>query len=142
MEPDDRVLPSMDEEEGDRWARGLAVYASQFGIDTDEVFEFMRAGFGETMATEAIHAAGGAWREQVLSFRDRSLVVLAALVTQGAVDDRLRLHARWALSNGVSPDQLEAAVALLAIYSGYPRASVAMEIVRDVLDDESRQESS
>ena len=75
----------------------------------------------------------GAWLDDSLSLRDRSLVVVAALVTQGAVDDRLRGHVRWAIEHGSSRDELEALVTLLAVYVGFPRASVAMEIVRDEL---------
>jgi alkylhydroperoxidase/carboxymuconolactone decarboxylase family protein YurZ len=59
--------------------------------------------------------------------------VVAALVTQGAVDDRLRGHVRWAIEHGSSREELEALVTLLAVYVGFPRASVAMEIVRDEL---------
>jgi len=40
---------------------------------------------------------------------------------------------RWALDHGVTPEQLEALTTLLAVYVGYPRASVGMEIVRDEL---------
>jgi len=88
------------------------------------------------MADEAINAAGGAWVDDCLSLRDRSLVVLAALVTQGGVEERLRLHVRWALDHGVTPEELEAMAALLAVYVGYPRASVAMETIREVVSGE------
>jgi len=91
---------------------------------------------GRRMAIEAINAAGGAWVEDGLSLRDRSLVVLAALVAQGGVDDRLRVHVRWALDHGVTPDELEAAMSLLAVYVGYPRASVAIETARQVVRGE------
>ena len=120
-------------EDGDRWSRGLAAYASQLGLSEAEVFEHLRTSFGERMATEAISAAGGAWREDGLSLRDRSLAVVAALVAQGDSEARLRPHTRWALAHGATAEELEALVALLAVYVGYPRASVAMEVVRDVL---------
>ena len=80
--------------------------------------------------SEAINAAAGAWVDDCLSLRDRSLVVVAALVAQGAVDERLRGHVRWAIEHGSSREELEALVTLLAVYVGFPRASVAMEIVR------------
>jgi alkylhydroperoxidase/carboxymuconolactone decarboxylase family protein YurZ len=37
---------------------------------------------------------------------------------------------RWAIDQGSTRDELEALVTLLAVYIGYPRASVAMEVVR------------
>jgi len=119
--------------EGDRAARGRAAYASQFRLPESEAVEELQRIVGERMATEAINAAGGAWVDDVLSLRDRSLVVLTALVTQGAVEGRLRLHVRWALDHGLTADELEAMTTLLAVYVGYPRASVAMEMIREVV---------
>ena len=126
-------MPNSMTEQESRIARGRAAYASQFRLPESEAVEELRRIVGERMATEAINAAGGAWVEDLLTLRDRSLVVLAALVTQGGVDERLRGHARWALDHGLTPDELEATVALLAVYVGYPRASVAMEAIREVI---------
>jgi 4-carboxymuconolactone decarboxylase len=117
----------------DRYARGLAAYASQLRIDESDVEAWFAERYGERFGTEAINAAGGAWPDDELSLRDRSLVVVAALATLGGVEERLRGHVRWALDHGVTPEQLEALVALLAVYAGFPRASVAGEIVRDEL---------
>ena len=128
-------MPSSGTDRDERWARGTAAYASQFRIGEDEVFDRLAGTVGERMATEAINAAGGAWADDdVLSLRERSLVVVSALVAQGGVDARLRGHVRWALDHGLRPEELEAAVALLAVYLGYPKASVAMELVREVID--------
>ena len=118
---------------GDRWERGLDAYASQLGVTREEVPAWFAERFGERFGTEAINAAGGAWAGDALSLRDRSLVVVAALVAQGAVEERLRGHVRWAVAHGSSREELEALVTLLAVYVGYPRASVAMEVVREEL---------
>jgi 4-carboxymuconolactone decarboxylase len=117
----------------ERWRRGLAAYASQFGIDESEVEAWFAERHGTRLGTEAINAAGGAWLDDELSLRDRSLVVVAALVALGGVEERLRGHVRWALQHGVTPEELDALVALLAVYVGYPRASTANEVVREEL---------
>ena len=117
----------------DRYTRGLEAYASQFGIAPDEVEAWFEQHHGARFGEEAINAAGGAWTDDELSLRDRSIVVVAALVTQGGVDDRLRTHLRWALDHGVTEEQLNAIVTLLAVYVGYPRASIASEIRQEEL---------
>lgn len=117
----------------DRRERGVAAYASQLGLREDEVEAWFAERMGERFGAEAINAAAGAWVDDCLSLRDRSLLVVAALVAQGAVDDRLRGHVRWAIEHGSSRDELDALVTLLAVYVGFPRASVAMEIVREEL---------
>lgn len=118
----------------DRHEDGLDAYASQFGISRAEVPAWLAERFGDRFGKEAISAAGGAWSDGALSLRDRSLVVVAALVAQGGVEDRLRGHVRWAIVHGSTRAELEDLVTLLAVYVGYPRASVGMEIVRSELD--------
>ena len=119
--------------EDDRYQRGLRAYASQFGIPESAVAAYFAERHGERFGEEAINAAGGAWNDDELTLRDRSIVVVAALITQGGVDDRLRGHVRWALEHGVTEAELDAIIALLAVYVGYPRASTAGEIVQEEL---------
>jgi alkylhydroperoxidase/carboxymuconolactone decarboxylase family protein YurZ len=120
-------------EEAGRRAEGIAAYASQFGVPEAEVPAMMAAMIGEQMAEEAQHSAAAAWRENALSRRDRSLIVIASLITQGGVDSRLRGHLRWALENGATREELEQLVSLLAVYVGYPKASLAMDLLREEL---------
>jgi alkylhydroperoxidase/carboxymuconolactone decarboxylase family protein YurZ len=118
---------------GDRWQRGLAAYASQFAIPEDDVWDHMCGLLGERMAREAIITAGAAWVGDCLSLRDRSLIVVAALVSQGGVEARLHPHVRWAIDHGATADELEALATLLAVYVGFPRASVGIEVIREEL---------
>ena len=128
-------MPSSQPDATARWALGLEAYASQLGIGEGEVLDYLRDRVGERMAREAIIAAAGAWTDDVLSLRDRSLIVLTALATQGGVEERMRPHVRWALEHGATRAELEAMTALLAVYIGYPRASVAAEAIRAALDE-------
>jgi 4-carboxymuconolactone decarboxylase len=117
----------------ERYERGLDAYASQFGIPRDEVPAWFAERFGERFGEEAINAAAGAWVDDCLSLRDRSLIVLAALIAQGGVDARLRGHVRWAIEHGSTREELEALATLLAVYAGYPKASAGLEVVQDEL---------
>jgi alkylhydroperoxidase/carboxymuconolactone decarboxylase family protein YurZ len=117
-----------------RWDRGLEAYASQFGIEPEAVLDHMTELVGERMAREAIISAAGAWTDDCLTLRDRSLIVLAALIVQGGADARMRPHVRWAIEHGATREELEAMCALLAVYAGYPRASTGVEVVREELD--------
>ena len=117
----------------ERYERGLDAYASQFGIPRDESRPGSTSRFGERFGEEAINAAAGAWVDDCLSLRDRSLIVVAALIAQGGVEARLRGHVRWAIEHGSSPEELEALATLLAVYVGYPKASAGLEVIREEL---------
>lgn len=119
----------------DRYERGLDAFASQLGLPREQVRPWFVERFGESFAEEAIHAAGGVWADGALSLHDRSLVVIAALIAQGGVEERLRGHVRWAVEHGCTREELEALATLLAVYVGYPRASVGLGVVRSALDE-------
>jgi 4-carboxymuconolactone decarboxylase len=123
----------VEHDEGERYERGLEAYASQLGIARAEVPTWFAERFGVRFGEEAINTAGGAWPDDCLSLRDRSLIVVAALIVQGGVDARLRGHVRWAIEHGSTREELEALATLLGAYAGFPKASTGLEIIRDEL---------
>src|SRR5438309_11910198 len=75
---------------------------------------------------------GDVWERPGLSKRDRSLVTVAALVA-GYRTNELAFHLGRALENGVTTDELIEAITHLAFYAGWPAASTAVGIARQVL---------
>ena len=122
-----------------RRTEGISVLASQLGVSEQEVPSILEEMWGGDMAAEALLSAAPAWQGNVLSWRDRSLIVVSSLVTQGGVDARLRGHLRFAHTNGASRAELEQLVGMLAVYVGYPKATTAMEILRELPRDESEE---
>lgn len=63
------------------------------------------------------------WSRQVLTVRERRLLLLGLLVGQG-MDDMLERHLDTALRSGeLSPAELREVVVFLTLYAGWPRAS-------------------
>ncbi len=116
-----------------RYQRGLDAYASQFQIPREEVASWFTEHVGERFGKESILSAADLWIDDELSLRDRSLVVVAALITQGSAEQQLRSHTRWAIQHGCTRSQLEALATLLGVYAGYPRASNGLMVVREEL---------
>lgn len=109
----------------DRYERGLDAYASQFHIAREDVPAWFADRVGQRFAEEAIHSAAHAWDDDELSLRDRSLAVIAALITQGSAEGQLRSHVGWALDHGCTRQELEAPATLVGIYAGFPRVQRA-----------------
>jgi len=116
-----------------RYERGLEVYASQFQIPPEAVASWLAERVGERFGEETILSAAGAWVDDELSLRDRSLIVVAALIIQGGAEQQLRVHTRWAIHHGCTRQQLEALATLLGVYTGYPRAGNGLMVVREEL---------
>jgi 4-carboxymuconolactone decarboxylase len=103
--------------------------------------EKVGARFGE----ESIYSAARAWTSDELTLRDRSLLVLASLITMGGAEQQLRMHTRWAVDHGCTQAEIEAMAALLAIYAGFTRAANGLIIIRGelaTLDSRSTNKAS
>lgn len=61
------------------------------------------------------------WRRPDLSPRDRSLVTIAALTAAGDAE-QLPFHVRLGRENGLTRDQIAAAITHVAFYAGWPKA--------------------
>ncbi|MBN3766578.1 carboxymuconolactone decarboxylase family protein [Burkholderia sp. Ac-20365] len=75
------------------------------------------------------------WNDPALALRDRSLITVAALIAGGHLDE-LPAHLRRAVSNGVTHDELSAAITHLAFYAGFPAAISASAVAQSTLADQ------
>lgn len=74
------------------------------------------------------------WRRPQLSPRDRSLVTISALIALYRQNE-LPFHLKKALENGVKREEIIEVITHLAFYSGWPTASTALTIARQVFAD-------
>jgi 4-carboxymuconolactone decarboxylase len=77
---------------------------------------------------------GQAWTRPELSPRDRSLVTVAALTALHR-PEQLGSHLRLALDNGLSKDELVAAITHLAFYAGWPNAMSAATQLKAITEE-------
>lgn len=73
------------------------------------------------------YAWGEIWTDPLLEPRERSLITLTALVARGHHEE-LAMHVRAAVRNGLSPDQIAAALLQTAVYCGVPAANTAFAV--------------
>ena len=88
------------------------------------------------IAPELVHLTddvlfGRVWADPGLSPRDRSLVTVATLVALHR-PDQLRFHLDKAVENGLSVEELVAAITHLAFYAGWPSALTAMTVLKEL----------
>ena len=74
---------------------------------------------------------GDVWERPALSKRDRSLVTVATLIAGYRVNE-LPFHLKRALENGVTKEELVEVITHRAFYAGWPAASTAVAIARQV----------
>lgn len=77
---------------------------------------------------------GDVWTDDALSPRDRSLVTITTLVALYRHNE-LGFHLSKGLENGLTREEIIAAITHTAFYSGWPTAMTAINVARDVLKD-------
>ncbi len=79
---------------------------------------------------------GDLWRDDSLSPRDRSLVTITSLVAQHRHNE-LGFHLKRGIENGLTRDEIVAAITHVAFYAGWPTAMTAIQTAREALGDVS-----
>ncbi len=75
------------------------------------------------------------WSRDVLSIRDRRLLLMGVIAAQGQ-SDVWKIQARAALDRGeLTPDELRETVVILAPYAGYPNAAALIGEAEGVIGE-------
>ncbi|MFT3978282.1 MAG: carboxymuconolactone decarboxylase family protein [Sphingomonas bacterium] len=77
---------------------------------------------------------GDIWEDPALSPRERSLVTITSLVALYRHNE-LGFHLRKGLENGLTREEIVAAITHTAFYAGWPAAMTAIGVARDVFAD-------
>jgi len=76
---------------------------------------------------------GEVWsREEQLSLRDRSIVTVVALMSQGLTDSSFRYHLENAKKNGVTAEEMAEILTHAAFYAGWPKAWAVFNMAKEV----------
>ncbi len=76
---------------------------------------------------------GEVWsRNDLLSLRDRSLVTITSLISQGITDTSLTYHLQEAKKNGITRTEIAEILTHIAFYAGWPKAWGAFRLAKDV----------
>ena len=81
---------------------------------------------------------GEVWSSNdLLSLRDRSLVTLTSLISQGMTDSSLTYHLQEAKKNGITRTEISEIITHIAFYAGWPKAWAAFRQAKEVWAEES-----
>lgn len=82
---------------------------------------------------------GEVWnREDKLSLRDRSLITVVSLMSQGLVDSSFQYYLMSAKNNGITKEEIAEILTHAAFYAGWPKAWAAFRMATQVWQEDSR----
>ncbi|HJC23173.1 MAG TPA: carboxymuconolactone decarboxylase family protein [Candidatus Eisenbergiella merdavium] len=105
--------------------RDLGEFAPKFAELNDDVL------FGEVWS-----------REDKFSLRDRSLVTVVALMSQGLVDSSFQYHLETAKKNGITREEIAEILTHAAFYAGWPKGWAAFRMAKEVWKEAENGEES
>lgn len=80
---------------------------------------------------------GEVWsRTDKLGLRDRSLVTITSLISQGITDTSLKFHLQSAKNNGITRTEIAEILTQIGFYAGWPKAWAAFRLAKDVWNEE------
>lgn len=81
---------------------------------------------------------GEVWsRTDKLGLRDRSLVTITSLISQGITDSSLTYHLQSAKNNGITRTEIAEIITHIAFYAGWPKAWAAFRLAKEVWADDT-----
>ena len=86
---------------------------------------------------------GEVWsRTDRLGLRDRSLVTITSLISQGITDSSLDFHLQEAKKNGITRTEIAEIITHIGFYAGWPKAWAAFRLAKDVWVEETTGEDA
>ena len=83
---------------------------------------------------------GEVWsRNDLLSLRDRSIVTITSLISQGITDSSLIYHLQTAKKNGITRTEISEIITHIAFYAGWPKAWAAFRLAKDVWNEDTTE---
>ena len=121
--------------EQDLFEKGLVKRKETLGVDYVErnlasADDFTRP-FQEAMTA---WCWGFGWADDAIDAKTRSLMNLAMIGALGKMHE-WEIHCRGAINNGVTTEQIRAAIHVIGIYCGVPQALECFRIARSVLEE-------
>ena len=86
---------------------------------------------------------GEVWsRNDLLSLRNRSLVTITSLISQGITDSSLKYHLQSAKNNGITRTEAAEIITHIAFYAGWPKAWAAFNLAKEVWNEDVNGEDA
>jgi 4-carboxymuconolactone decarboxylase len=115
--------------------RGKAIRAEVIGQHRSEAALANATDFDRPFQELALrYCWGDVWDRPGLDRRTRSIVNLAMLAAM-AKPNELKIHVRGALTNGVTPSEIQEIFLQACIYCGVPTAGEAFKVAREVFEE-------
>jgi 4-carboxymuconolactone decarboxylase len=117
----------------DRYKVGLQNFRDICGDNAMNSLDELKTISPELATTVLEFAYGDLHLYTGLSHREKEIISITSLITQGEIDSALELHLRAALNIGISDQEIKDIILHSVAYVGFPKAIKAMLLLKKIL---------
>jgi 4-carboxymuconolactone decarboxylase len=115
---------------------GLANLAKIDGAAAESVFEALKDIAPDLNDMMLEFAFGTIYSRDVLDFKQREMITIASLMTQGGCENQLRVHIQASLNIGLTQEEIVETFIHCVPYVGFPRVLNAVFIAKEIFRKE------
>ncbi|MDG4967229.1 carboxymuconolactone decarboxylase family protein [Lactococcus lactis] len=114
---------------------GLKNLARIDGVAAEVVFDSLKDLAPDLNNLMLKFAFGTIYERGVLNFKDREMITITSLLTQGGCENQLRVHIQASLNVGLTQEEIIETFIHYAPYVGFPRVLNAIFVAKEIFTD-------
>lgn len=114
---------------------GLKNLAKIDGVAAEVVFDSLKDLVPDLNNLMLKFAFGMIYERGVLNFKDREMITITSLLTQGGCENQLRVHIQASLNVGLTQEEIIETFIHCAPYVGFPRVLNAIFVAKEIFTD-------
>ncbi|KKB33909.1 carboxymuconolactone decarboxylase family protein [Bacillus thermotolerans] len=116
----------------ERYQKGLETLRKLTGDSSQQAIENVKAFSPDLEEMMMEFGFGDVYSRPALDLKQRALITLTSLITQGAGERQLTFHFKAAMHVGWSVEEIIEIIIQCAAYAGFPKAVAALELLKEI----------
>ena len=122
----------------DKYENGLKIRQAVIGKEASQKVSDSLADIAPILDQKTLLVFDEAQSRPILDMKQRELITITSLLTQGDTSSQLRIHIQGALNVGLSRDEIIETFIHCLAYVGFPRVLNAISVAKEVFSNPTK----
>lgn len=125
----------------DKYENGLKIRQAVIGKEASQMVSDSLADIAPILDQKTLLAFDEAQARPILDMKQREMITITSLLTQGDTSSQLRIHIQGALNVGLSRDEIIETFIHCLSYVGFPRVLNAISVAKEVFSNPTNDDN-
>ena len=122
----------------DKYENGLKIRQAVIGKEASQMVSDSLADIAPILDQKTLLAFDEAQARPILDMKQREMITITSLLTQGDTSSQLHIHIQGALNVGLSRDEIIETFIHCLAYVGFPRVLNAISVAKEVFSNPTK----